>query len=195
MNDRWMSVILIIIVTIVLIVIIGLILWSHPSHENEMTGGSREVIFSRFSYQPDFPNISQFDTIDLDRFSKVYNTPGPLKIISGRPYRFYHTKDSTWLDPWDFPQMVINTCLQKAMRQCQEPIVTLKSEEDKLSGLEAETPPDMVHVSPCFDAVYEACGKIGEKSLLATEPSPHSPPPPAENNKLEVSLNCPPWCQ
>jgi hypothetical protein len=122
-------------------------------------GGSREAIFSRFSYHPSFPFISQLDQIDPERFSKVYNSAGPLKLISGRPYRYYRTEDSTWVYPWQFPQPIHTQCLEQAMSKCHEPVVTIKKEDDKLGGLSVETPRDIVKVTPCFDRVYTECSK------------------------------------
>lgn len=119
------------------------------------SGGSRSAIFSRFNYQPDFPFISQLDTVDLDRFSKVYNVADPMKFIVGRPHRFYHTPDSTWVYPWTFPQPVYYQKLKETSQRCNEPpVVIFKKGEDKLKGLAIETPKDIVHVSPCFEATY-----------------------------------------
>jgi hypothetical protein len=144
---------------IVLASILIILIYRKPSHENEMLGGSRTAIFSRFNYTPDFPMISQFDQVDYNRFSKVYNISDPIKFISGRPYKFYHTADSTWLNPWTFPQEINKPCLQRAMNRCNEHVVMLKSEEDKLGGLSISTPKDIVRVTPCFDQVYEQCQK------------------------------------
>jgi hypothetical protein len=123
----------------------------------EMTGGSREYIFSRFNYTPEFPFISTFDTVDLDRFSKIYNIKDPVKFIMGRPYKYYHTKESTWMYPWEFPQEIHMKCIKEAATRCNEPIIMIKKEEDKLSGLAAPTPKDIVRVSDCYNKVYEQC--------------------------------------
>ena len=153
----------------------------------ELEGGGREAIFSRFNYQPDFPLMSQLDTVDLDRFSKVYNEAGPLKFYVGRPYRFYQTKGtngimsgtSTWLYPWDFPRQIDQPCLQTASHKCNEPIMTVNSEDDKLSGLGAQTPKDLVYASPCFNRVYKECQDARKKDTRITVfeqklPSSHS---------------------
>jgi hypothetical protein len=130
---------------------------------SQQTGGSRDDMFSRFNYIPDFPMISQLDQVDLDRYSKVYNHAGPLKLIMGRPYRFYDSYDSTWLYPWHFPEEIDKPCLQEASTRCHEPIVMIKKETDKLGGLGVLTPADLVHVSPCFDETYQHCLR-GERS-------------------------------
>lgn len=146
-----------------LLVLLALILiyliYTRPYHTN-MVGGSREAIFSRFNYQPDFPMISQFDQVNLDRASKQYNVADPVKFIMGRPYRYYHTPDSTWLYPWHFPQPINKPAIQKAMDRCQEPIVMIKQEEDKLGGLGVATPKDIVRVSPCFWDKYSSFDQI-----------------------------------
>jgi len=125
--------------------------------KNDQNGGSREAIFSRFEYAPEFPFISQFDMTNLDRFSKIYNIPGPIKFISGRPYKYYRTNESTWLYPWDFPQEVNHSCIRQASMRCHEPIILVKKEEAKLSGLSAQTPKDIVQPSSCFSQLYEQC--------------------------------------
>jgi hypothetical protein len=149
----------------VILIILGVLLIVLIDKRHLQTGGGREAIFSRFSYQPDFPMISQFDTVDLDRFSKVYNIAGPRKYIMGRPYRYYHTEDSTWLYPWDFPRPINYTCLKTAIKECHEPLITIKTEEDKLGGLGVETPRDIVHVSPCFNKEYDKCKGIQHPKL------------------------------
>lgn len=128
--------------------------WSVSENQH---GGSRDHIFSRFMYEPQFPMMSQLDQVDLDRFSKTYNQADPIKFIMGRPYRFYHTKESTWVYPTTFPQESDQPCLQKAMNRCQEPIVLVKKQEEKLAGLAVQTPKDIVRVSPCFNRVYQQC--------------------------------------
>lgn len=158
-----------------LLVMVGLLLLVihlQPDQE-DLEGGGREAIFSRFNYQPDFPMMSQLDTVDLDRFSKVYNEAGPLKFYVGRPYRFYQTKDpspgtSTWLYPWDFPQPIDESCMQKASHKCHEPIMTVKSENDKLSGLGAETPKDLVLPSACYNRVFKECQDARKKNTWIT---------------------------
>jgi hypothetical protein len=141
-------------------VVIIVILYKHYKHENhspDLRGGSREAIFSRFKYTPEFPFMSKFDTVDLDRFSKVYNIAGRVKFIMGRPYKLYHTEKSTWLYPWEFPEEINMRCIKEASTRCNEPIIMIKREEDKLSGLAVPTPKDVVRVSDCFDKIYERC--------------------------------------
>jgi hypothetical protein len=136
------------VLTVLTVPMVLTVLW----RPTQQTGGSRAAIFSRFNYTPDFPMMSQFDTVDLDRFSKTYNTADPIRFISGRPYRFYHTKDSTWLYPWHFPQEIDDQTIQRASRICREPITLVKKvEEDKMGGLAILTPKDVVKVSPCFE--------------------------------------------
>lgn len=130
---------------------------THFKYLSFQQGGSREAIFSRFSYIPDFPFISQLDQVDLDRFSKSYNVAGPIKLISGRPYRYYRTEDSTWVYPWQFPQPINKGCIQKAVDRCHENVIMLKKEEDKTGGLSVDTPKDIVRVSPCFNQTYTDC--------------------------------------
>ena len=126
----------------------------------QQRGGSRSAIFSRFSYQPDFPFISQFDTVNLDRFSRVYNEPGPVKFVQGRPYRLYQSEDSTWLYPWEFPQKINYRCLRVPSDRCHEPpIITVKKAKDKLKGLAVESPKEIVRVTPCYSRWYEKCMK------------------------------------
>jgi len=148
------------IVCLITIIVIGCI---HTT--SGMIGGSREAIFSRFNYTPDFPMISQLDTVNFDRFSKVYNIAGSLKFIGGRPYRYYKSEDSTWLYPWDFPQEIDRHCTQKASQKCHEPpVILVKKEVEKLNGLATKTPADIVHVSPCFLEAYEKCQKEDSSS-------------------------------
>lgn len=139
----------ILLVTVIIIVI---------SHDrSQLIGGSREAIFSRFNYTPEFPFISQLDTVDLDRYSKVYNLTDPIKFIAGRPYKYYHTEHSTWVYPWEFPQEINTTCINLAAHKCHEPIIMPKKDEEKLNGLAVSNPKDIVRVSKCFDRVYEHC--------------------------------------
>lgn len=130
------------------------------SVQNPQSGGSRDVIFNRFSYQPEFPFISQFDTVDLNRFSKAYNVPGPIKFLYNRPYSFYHTKASTWLYPWEFPQEINYRCIEEAERKCRENKIQInKQGVDKLGGLAIQTRSDVVHTSPCYNRIYDQCIK------------------------------------
>lgn len=146
------------VITIVIATLIIVWIWTNVSQKwTTQIGGSRDAIFSRFNYTPEFPMISKLDTVDLDRFSKIYNFPGPLKLIMGRPYRLYDSKESTWLYPWHFPEPVDTPCLQEASTSCDEPVVMIKKEEEKLGGLSVKTPSDIVHVSSCFDEVYQRC--------------------------------------
>uniref|UniRef100_A0A6C0BL15 Uncharacterized protein n=1 Tax=viral metagenome TaxID=1070528 RepID=A0A6C0BL15_9ZZZZ len=143
--------------TILLVSVVCLVCFRRSFDKNQH-GGSRAAIFSRFSYQPDFPMISQLTTVDFDRFSRVYNREGPLKLMAGRPYRFDSTRPNvSWLYPWHFPQELDPVCLQRAMTRCQEPVISLKSESDKLGGLAVETPKEIVELSPCFDQIYTNC--------------------------------------
>jgi hypothetical protein len=129
----------------------------HTDGPTDLIGGSRSSIFSRFRYEPDFPMISKMDQNLPDRLSKRYNSEGPVQLFAGRPYEFYSTNDSTWVNPWHFPEQVNGPCLQAAMDQCHEHMTLVKSDEDKLSGLAAATPKDVVNVSACFDRVYKQC--------------------------------------
>ena len=149
------------ILVVVIILLIILIYTRSPISDGySLIGGSRESIFSRFNYNPEFPMISQLDTVDFDRFSKVYNTAGPLKFISGRPYRYYKSEDSTWLYPWNFPHEMDRQCTKYASMRCNEsPIILVKKEEEKLHGLAVQTPKDIVRTSSCFNKNYEQCGK------------------------------------
>ena len=128
-----------------------------PRHDQSQIAGGRKEIFSRFEYQPQYPFISQLDTIDLNRFSRQYNIGGPLKFIAGRPYRYYKTEDSLWVYPWDFPQQINHKCFNRANRQCHQSINLVKKEEEKLSGLASQTPADVVHPSNCWQSVYQKC--------------------------------------
>lgn len=146
------------VICMILIVILIIVLIYPRSNIYSLVGGSREAIFSRFDYVPEFPMISQLDSVDLDRFSKVYNTAGPLKFISGRPYRYYKSEDSTWLYPWNFPHEMDRQCTTYASRRCNEsPIILVKKEEGKLNGLAVQTPKDIVRTSPCFNKNYDRC--------------------------------------
>lgn len=147
----------IIIVVLLLIALFLIFLIYSDLGTTDMVGGSRAAIFSRFQYQPEFPFISQLDTDDPVRFSKVYNVAGPVKFITGRPYKYYHTLASTWAYPWQFPQQINLPCIRQASDHCQEPIIMVKKEEDKLGGLGVATPKDIVRPSPCFDKFYEQC--------------------------------------
>jgi len=141
---------------VIMAITLIILIYSQPD-EDSQSGGSRAPIFSRFNYQPDFPFISQFDMVDLDRFSKVYNVTGPVKFLSGRPYKYYATPESTWLYPWQFPQEINHKCINKAGQKCHESVIMVKTEEDKLGGLGIATPRDIVRVSPCFDQIYKKC--------------------------------------
>lgn len=125
--------------------------------KNTHYGGSREAIFSRFEYQPDFPMISQLDTVNFNQFSKIYNTGDDTKFIMGRPYRYYHTKNSTWTYPWTFPQEIDRYCIQKASSTCGDKFVQIKQPDEKLSGLGADTPKDIFIPSKCFNQTYNDC--------------------------------------
>jgi len=144
-------------ITIGFLIIIGIMILIFAKTTHQLYGGSREAIFSRFNYIPEFPFISQLDTVDLERFSKVYNIKDPLKFTAGRPYRYYHTDHSTWVYPWDFPQEIQMRCIKEASDKCHEPIIMIKKEEDKLSGLAVSNPKDIVRVSDCYNKVYEQC--------------------------------------
>jgi len=161
MNYKWSHIIFFVILMTVLCLI------SHCLNilYKGQLGGGREAIFSRFNYTPEFPFMSKLDTVDYIRYSRVYNTPGPVKFISGRPYKYYRSQDihiipqmqSTWLYPWHFPQEINAPCIARASRRCHDDIIPIKDEVGKMSGLAVETPRDIVHVSPCFDRIYEKC--------------------------------------
>jgi hypothetical protein len=142
---------------VILAIILVLIIIGLPTINSQLMGGSREAIFSRFKYLPQFPFISRMDTKNLDVFSKEYTARGPLTFISGRPYNLYDTKASTWIYPWYFPQEINMKCAEHAAKRCNEPIIMIKREEDKLSGLAAPNPKDIVRVSDCYRNVYENC--------------------------------------
>ena len=143
-----MLILLCVVIVVVLIVIISYFI--NRRDMNDIIGGSRSAIFSRFNYQPEFPFISKFDKKDLDLFSKEYNMVDNVKFIVGRPYKFYHSKESTWLYPWQFPQEIDDTRIQQAINQCKEPMIMIKTITDKLGGLSVETPKDVVYPSTCF---------------------------------------------
>src|SRR5207245_5673247 len=88
----------------------------------DQIGGTRAAIFSRFHYEPQYPFISKFDMRDLNRFSKYYNTAGPLEWIVARPYRFYTMPDGNWGYPWHFPEKANYDCLKLSSDRCEEPI-------------------------------------------------------------------------
>jgi len=144
-------------VAIIIFILLFTIIFKFTHTKPQLYGGSRESIFSRFNYTPEFPFISKLDTVDLDRFSKVYNIKDPVKFIAGRPYRYYHTDQSTWTYPWEFPQEIHMQCIKKAATQCHEPIIMIKKEEDKLSGLAVSNPKDIIRVSDCYNNVYDQC--------------------------------------
>lgn len=148
-----------ILICVILIIIIYLIYEQSPT--SELIGGSRENIFSRFNYTPSFPMISQFDK----GYSKVYNIAEPIKFIGGRPYKYYRTEKSTWLNPWDFPHEMNTQCTKYASNRCgEQPIIVVKKDAEKLNGLSTKTPKDVVHVSSCFNKFYEQCLK--QKTIL-----------------------------
>jgi hypothetical protein len=130
-------------------------------------GGGRSAIFSRFYYEPQFPFMSKLDDKDLDVFSKIYNTAGPLKLIMGRPYRYYTMPEGNWGYPWHFPEPVDSKCLSVASDRCEENIgfVPIKTEAEKLGGLFYQTPKDVIRPSKCFDSVYRQC-RAGVDPLL-----------------------------
>lgn len=130
-------------------------------------GGSRAAIFSRFYYEPQFPFISKFDDKDLNVFSKIYNTAGPLKIMMGRPYRYYTMAEGNWGYPWHFPGPIMTRCFRLASDLCEENIgiIPIKTEAQKRGGLFYENPREIIRPSKCFDSVYQQC-KDGTDPLL-----------------------------
>jgi hypothetical protein len=108
----------------------------------EQSGGSRAAIFSHFRYKPQYPFISKLDTVDLNRFSKTYNHAGPLKVITGRPYRFETMPDGNWGYPWHFPEKKQNQCLNLASSMCNQ-VLNKESE--------------ILQLSKCSDHVYKQC--------------------------------------
>ncbi len=139
---------IIIILLIFLLFICALI----PSKLIILSGGGRKAIFSRFHYTPEFPYISKLDTIDRNRFSKVYNVAGPLKFIMGRPYRNYQAKDGNWTYPSHFPEPNDDRCVRLASDRCDEPI-TLPSKNVLIIPQSKE----VIRPSKCFDSVYKQC--------------------------------------
>jgi hypothetical protein len=138
------------------------------SQSGSMVGGGREGIFSRFYYIPrlvlnqknQYPYLSRFDTVDDHVFSKIYNVPGPLKIIRGRPYRFYRMSDGSWGQSWSFPERAHHQCFRQAEQTCQEPTMTLlKTPKPKLGALAIQPIRDIVKPSQCFDQAYQQCVK------------------------------------
>lgn len=127
------------------------------THSHRLMGGSREAIFSRFDYEPDFPFISQMDQNDLDLFSKTYNQKEGLRFLVGRPYRRYQTPSSTWIYPWEFPQPIHQRCIDQTSARCHETVILPKKEEEKLNGIAGRNPPDRQSVSQCFDTFYQQC--------------------------------------
>lgn len=145
-----------------ILIIICVILWMFYITKNDdsyQIGGSREAIFSRFSYQPDYPFISTFDTQNLDLLSKKYTSPSGYVFIGGRPYLSYDTPQSSWINPWIFPQQSHINCLQKSLDHCNEYVISIKNEMDKLGGLSVTSPEDIVKMSPCFNQTYNQCIK------------------------------------
>ena len=143
-----------------IIVTLGILLICMIHNPHTQNGGSREAIFSRFSYQPEFPFISQSIITNLDRFSKTYNVAGNLKFIQGRPYRYYWTMDSNWAYPWTFPESIHTNCVQKASDHCNEPVQNIKTVTQKLNGLAVDSAKDIVRRSQCFDQIYSTCSKL-----------------------------------
>ena len=108
----------------------------------KQVGGDRKAIFSRFHYMPEYTFMSSFDMNDPNRFSKHYNTPGPLKIIVRQPYRFYTMLDGNWGYPWHFPRPKLPQCLKLASDLCDEKI---------------DWDSDIIKPSKCYDGVYKQC--------------------------------------
>lgn len=151
------------VVVVVVLVLMGSLWFIKGSNQ---VGGSRTSIFSRFSYQPEFPFISQLDAVDLNRFSKVYNISGPIKFIHNRPYRYYHSKNSDWLYPWEFPQEINYPCIRLSNSKCHDNAVQIMKEGgDKLDSIAIHTKSDIVQTSPCFNRVYDACLKTIPKQV------------------------------
>ncbi len=134
------------------IIVLGIIMSRQSNRDLDIhnsVGGSREAIFSRFAYLP-------FETPFLG--PKLYQNQSPIKIISGRPYRFYYQKDGSWLNPWSYPLPIDRKCINQSLEKCQEPpIILVKKEEEKLHGLASPTPPDLFLPSPCFNQQYQLC--------------------------------------
>jgi hypothetical protein len=154
-----MTVVVIAVVAVVVVTAWVLMFHSQKQSSQDLLGGSRQAIFSRFAYIPDYPMISQMDLKDYDLLSKKYNVADPLELMAGRPYRYYHSPESTWLYPWHFPQDFDHRCLNEASKRCNEPIILVKKETDKMGGMSVETPKDLVRLSPCFNRVYDRCQK------------------------------------
>jgi len=110
--------------------------------QNNQVGGSREGIFSRFKYEPQYPFMSKFTEDDPVKFSKRYNRAGPLRLIMSRPYRFYTMPLGNWGYPWHFPERTDPYCLVLSSDRCDEPIDWEK---------------ELIRPSKCFDSVYKQC--------------------------------------
>jgi hypothetical protein len=114
---------------------------------SEQTGGSsRADLFARFNYMPVRKFISRFTEKD-PRLSKHYNKPGRLKIIMGRPYRFYSMAirdggGGEWGYPWHFPEYSDIGCLRLSSFRCNEKI---------------DLSEDFILPTKCFDEVYKQC--------------------------------------
>jgi hypothetical protein len=135
---------------------------SSHSQGHQLGGDGRIATFSRFFYTPEeaMPFFSKLDaTYKQDhRLSEVYNTPGPLRLIMGRPYRRYRSQDGSWAGPWEFPEYVHPECLKQAALICHEPVVTLiRTEMGKRSGMGVVSPKDVIHTSKCFDHEFSKC--------------------------------------
>jgi hypothetical protein len=143
MDAQWQSIVMSFLIVVIIVALV------HP-HLLRQKGGDRKSIFSRFHYEPDYNYISTFDMDDPERFSKRYNTPGPLKLLVHQPYRFYTMPDGNWGYPWHFPRPKDPHCLQLASNLCDE----------KINWNQA-----VIRPSKCFDSVYKQC-QVGLDPLL-----------------------------
>jgi len=146
-----------------IIIIISIIIILLYFRNNTQYGGSRHAIFSRFKYLPQYPFISQLDIDNTDVLSKKYTSKSPLIYLAGRPYRSYDTKQSTWINPWHFPQEINMYCIQDATNRCNERLQgkgIIKDEKDKMSGKAISNPRDIVRTTECFNTHYERCSNV-----------------------------------
>ena len=154
---RFLVIILILIIIIIFVLVYPDLDGPNQTLMTQQNGSGRTSIFSRFSYLPQYPFISQFSQDD-PRLSKRYNTPERMKIIMGRPYRVYQMNLGNWGYPWTFPEPTDTRCLQLSQDRCNEEVVTLiKTPEQKLGGLGVVSPKEIVRPSRCFDSVYRQC--------------------------------------
>lgn len=135
---------IVICITLIVMIICLKYKYNKKKRESEQIGGRRKAIFSRWSYQPDLNYISA-DYNTSDKLYKQYNLAGRLKLIDGRPYKYYTMLDGNYGYPWHFPQATNNRCFKLSQMKCQEPI------DINLSKFKTVIP------SKCIDSVFKQC--------------------------------------